>query len=266
LFYFVLPIVGLVVVLDGLVRFGYHVLRRDESGNEWMRAMARVYGGHVILCGLGRVGLRILEQLLQLGEDVVVLEKDPENPNAAFAKKNGIPVLIGSGREEGIFDDLNVAQAKSIILATDDDLANLEMALDARKAKPEICVVMRMFDQELASKIREAFDIHLAFSTASQSAPLFATSSSDPSIINSFYVGSQLLVVANLDVNQQSGLIGKTIREVGTQHRIFFLSHTRGGEETHFPSGDTELQPGDRIVVQSEPKSLKLLHEWNGDQ
>jgi voltage-gated potassium channel len=265
-FYFGLPILGLVVILDGIVRFGYYVLRRDENSAEWVRAMAKAHRDHVILCGLGRVGLRVLEQLIQLGEDVVVLEKDRDNQNLAFARKHGIPVMCGSGREEGILDDLNVSDAKSIILATNDDLANLEMALDARKARPEIRVVLRMFDQELASKIRESFDLQLAFSTAAQAAPLFATSSSDGSITNSFYVDDQLLVVAKLTVNAETRLAGKKIRDLGAKHRLFFLSHQRGETQTHFPLGETELQSGDRITIQTAPDTLKLLHKWNGDR
>jgi Trk K+ transport system NAD-binding subunit len=265
-FYFVLPVLGLVVILDGLARFGYHLLRRDESGHDWVCAMSKTYSGHVVLCGLGRVGRRTLEQLIVLDEDVVVLEKNPHNSNISFAKKHDIPVMIGSARAEGILDDMNVAEAKSIICATDDDLVNLEIALDARKIKPDIRVVLRMFDQEMASKVREAFDIDLSFSTAAQAAPLFATSSSDRSIVNSFYIGEQLLVVARLRVNTVSNLIGQTIREVSGDRHVFFLSHTRGGIENHFPDGDVDFRSGDQLVVQTEPAVLKLLHESNKDE
>ena len=265
-FYFVLPLLGLIVILDGFMRFGYRVLRRSENAAEWVRAMVKTFSDHVILCGLGRVGLRTLEQLIKLGEDVVVLEKNPENPNIAFAERHGVPVVVGGGREEGILDDLNLREAKSIILATDDDLANLEMALDARKVNPGIRVVLRMFDQELAAKLRDAFDLHVAFSTAAQAAPLFATSSSDRSIENSFYVGDRLLIVARLTVTESSQLVGKTIGNLGGDHNLFFLSHARDSEPTLFPRADVTLQPGDTVVVQTEAQTLKLLHDWNGDE
>jgi Trk K+ transport system NAD-binding subunit len=265
LFYFVLPPLGLVVILDGIVRFGYHVLRRTESSVEWVRAMAKTTKNHVILCGMGRVGRRVVEQLIKLGEDVLVLEKNEDCANIGFARRNHIPVLIGNGREEGILEELNIEQAKSIILATDDDLANLEIALDARKTKPGIHVVMRMFDQDLASKIREAFDIQLAFSTAALAAPLFATSSSDRSIVNSFYVEDRLLVVANMVIQAESELAGMKIGDIGAKHRVFVLAHVRGGATTHFPTADFELQPGDEITVQTEPPTLKQLHRWNRD-
>ena len=262
-FYYLLPPLGLVVILDGLVRFGYHILRREEHGREWVSSMAKTYQDHVILCGLGRVGRRVLEQLLVLGEHVVILEKNTNNVNVAFARNNNVPLMFGNGREEGMFDSLNVAQAKSIILATDDDLANLEMALDARLVQPGIRVVMRMFDQELASKIRGAFDLQLAFSTAAQSAPLFATCSSDQSIENAFYVGDQLLVVANLEVLPGSEFADQPISFVGGQENIFVLAHKRSGHVAHFPDSETILRVHDHVTVQTSVETLKTLHGRN---
>lgn len=264
IFYWVLPVLGLVVILDGIIRFSYHILRRGDQAQEWNRAMTRTLQRHVVLCGLGKLGLRVLEQLLHLGEDVSVLEKDPLCPNIAFARKKGIPVLIGSGREDGIFDDLNVAEAKSIIVATNDDLANLEIALDAKRINPEIRVVLRLFDQELASKVRESFGISLAFSTSTLAAPLFATSSSDVSILNSFYIRDKLLVVANLEVKAGAQLVGAKVRDLRTQHRVLVVAHERGEAVNFFPDGDTQLLAGDRISVQTDPQRLQQLHEKNG--
>lgn len=266
IFYFLLPPLGLLVFLDGFLRFGYHILRRDELSKEWVTAVAKTFRNHVILCGLGKVGLRVLEQLLRLGENVVILEKNEECANLAQARKHGVPVMIGNGREAGIFDELNAKAAKSIILCTDDDLANMEMALDARKAKPNIRVVMRLFDQELADKVQDAFDIHLAFSTSEIAAPLFATSSSDRSILNAFYVGEELVTVAKIVVKPDSGLVGRTIADVAHEHQLFVLSLIHDGDETLYPPGDMEFQPWDRCTLQTSTATLKQIHLINRDQ
>lgn len=263
-FYFGLPVVGLAVVLDGVVRFSYYVLRRDETGKEWISAMTKTLSNHVIVFGLGKVGFRVLQQLLRLGEQVVVLERDPQCPNLAFARKHGVPVLIGNGREEGILEELNIAAAKSAIMVTDDDLANLELALDARKARPGIRVVMRMYDQELAKKVHESFDIHLAFSTAELSAPLFATASSDPSIVNAFYVGEQLLVVADITVRTGSKLIGKTVRQLRKDFSALVIAIGRNGKDRLIPDSDSALEAGHEITLQCEPRHLKEIHGLNG--
>jgi Trk K+ transport system NAD-binding subunit len=264
--YWVLPVVGLAVVVDAIVRFSTHFIRRDENQQDWIRAMSKTYSNHVVLCGLGKVGVRVLSELLEMGEEVVVMEKDPQCPNIAFARKRNVPVVIGTGREEGILDDLNVAHAKSIICGTDDDLVNLEIALDARKINPGIRVVMRMFDQELAAKVRDAFDIHLCFSTSAIAAPLFATSSADGTIINAFHVGEKLLAVAEIPITPHSELIGQSVGHLRQAQHIYVVAHRRGGATNYYPESHVELAAGDVVTLQTEPQTLKTVHVLNKDR
>lgn len=261
--YFALPPLGLVVLLDGLVQFGSRVLRRDATGREWNHAMIETLRDHVILCGLGKAGLRTLEVLVRLGEQVCVLEKDAQSPNLAWARQRGVPVLIGSGREAGIFEQLGAVRAKSIILATDDDLANLEMAMDARVLNPRIHVVLRMFDQELAHKIRDSFDIPVAFSTTALAAPLFATASSDPSIVNAFEVGGALLVVARLRIVAGSALVGTSVGELTRPRNLWALSLERADADKFCPDEATVLVADDVLTVQCEHGVLRGLHARN---
>jgi voltage-gated potassium channel len=262
IFYFVLPLVGLLVVLDGLIRFSYYAFRRDEMSPEWVRAMSETMNNHVVLFGLGKVGFRVLQQLLALGENAVVIEKDEHCPNIAFARNHGVPVRIGMGREEGILDDVNIRHAKSLIGATNDDLANLELAIDARKINPKLRIVLRMYDQELAEKIQETMDIHLAFSTAMLSAPLFATASMDPCILNSFYVEDRLLVIARLKV-EDGGLAGMSVGQLVKAHQLVVVTYRRGEGTVFHPPTDVEIMTGDVITVECEPGTLKTLHGLN---
>src|SRR5690606_19286505 len=101
--------------------------------------------------------------------------------------------------------------------------------------------------------------------TSELAAPLFATSSSDQSIINSFYVNGRLLIVAGLVINPESKLVGMPVRELGQGHHVFVLTHVRGGESNFFPPGDLVFQAGDRITVQTQPQVLKELHRLNRD-
>jgi voltage-gated potassium channel len=261
--YYLLPLIGLVVVLDGLLRFSYYAIRRDENSPEWVRAMSDTMSNHVVLFGLGKVGFRVLEQLLALGEHVVIIEKDPQCPNIAYANKHGIPVRIGSGREDGILDDVNIKDAKSLICATNDDLANLELAIDARKIRPKLRIVLRMYDQELAEKIRDTMDIQLAFSTAMLAAPLFATASADPAILNSFYVENRLLVIARLHVCENSELIGKTVGQLVKTHQLVVVTYKRGEGTIFHPPTDTVIEARDAITIECEPQTLKTLHSLN---
>lgn len=264
-FYFALPPLGLVLVLDGFVRFAYTAIRRDETSPEWVRAMSDTYENHIVLFGLGKVGFRVLEQLILLGERVVVIEKDPQCPNFAYTKNHLIPTRIGSGREEGLLEDVNIAKAKSLICATNDDLANLEIAIDARKINEKLRVVLRLFDQELAEKIKGALGFEHAFSTAMIAAPLFATASTDPSILNSFYIEGRLLVIARIEVNEGSELESLSVGDISRSHQMVVVTYTRHGNTVFHPPLDVELEPGDLLRIECDPQTLKEIHRLNHD-
>lgn len=263
LFYFLLPIVGVVVVVDGIVRVSTYLMRRDANSLEWKLAMTKTFEDHVILMGLGKVGLRTLEELLRLDELVVVLEKDESSPNVEIARSKGVPVIFGSGRTPGVMQQLNVARAKSVVCATDDDLANLEVALDARRLRPDIRIVLRMFDKELAEKIRESMGLEAAFSTSQVAAPLFATAASDRSIISSFYVGSRLIVVARSTVVSGAPLATMTVGELEAELGVHVLEHERDGHETFDPRPELALAAGDLLTVQGRPGVLPRFHALN---
>jgi Trk K+ transport system NAD-binding subunit len=262
-YYFVIPLVGFVVVLDGILRVSYTLLRRDQNSREWTTAMVKTYSDHVILVGLGKVGLRILEELLALGELVVVLEKEVTCPNLAFARSRGVPVLTGSVRTPAILADLGIERAKSVVCASDDDLANLEIAIDSRKLRPDIRIVLRMFDKELAVRIRESMNIHAAFSTTQTAAPLFATAASDRSIVSAFYVGQRLLVVARFEVLPGTPLSSMSIGQLGESHPVHVLEHERGTTECYHPEVSLALLAGDVVTLQSDPDVLREIHALN---
>src|SRR5207302_2947796 len=120
----------------------------------------------------------------------------------------GVPVLMEDVRAAGALARANVQKARSIVCATDDDLANLNVALDARKLRPGIRVVMRLFDDDLVEKTRSSFDAQ-AFSTSALAAPALAMAALDPSIKNSFEVGGRLMVIAEVTV--QANICGRSV-------------------------------------------------------
>lgn len=264
LLYVVLPVLGLAVILDAIVRYSVHLTRLDPTRREWAVAITEQMENHVILCGLGRGGFRVLQELIKLGEDVVVVERKDDCPYVTFARRYEIPVFLHPLPDDALLGELGVERAKSIIVCTSDDLANLETALDARRANKKIRIVLRMYDQDLAAKVSESFGIDAAFSRSELSAPVFASSSSDESIQNAFYVGGRLLVVAEIRVRQGSDLSGKTVTELRKGHKVHVLAHGQKRTGGFWPAENATLTEGDYITVQTEPEALKRLHELNG--
>lgn len=253
----VIPPLGLAVVVDGILRFGLLAMQRQRDDKEWIAVITKMYEDHVVVCGGGRVGYRVAMQVADLGLDVVVVEKNEDAGFVALLRDRDIPVLIGDIRAGHALERTNIARARAIVCATNDDLANLNVALDARKLNPGIHVVMRLFDDDLAEKMRETLQAD-AMSTSAVAAPTLALAAIDRRIDHSFRVGEHLMVVSEFVVG--AALAGTSVGELQERHGGHALS-IRGehGPAVLHPSPQRNLVVGDVLIVQATfPEYLAL--------
>ena len=258
--FFLVPVLGLTVIIEGIVDFALTLRDRQRFERSWCMAMASTLSNHIVLVGFGRLGFRTFLLLRKLGEQVVVIERDATSEFLDEIRRDGSPLLLGDARREAILDDANIAKARSIILATNDDLANLEIALDARRACPKIRVVLRMFDQNMADKIRDGFNIHIAMSQASISAPSFAMSAIKPSIVNTIVVNGELVVMQRWFVRESGPLCGKTVGDVLVDFGFSVVEQRpQGGAARLFPPPSVRLEAGNELFVQGPYGALQEL-------
>jgi voltage-gated potassium channel len=260
LVYFIYPLLGLLVVADTVVRVALLLFSRQENQKEWTKVLASTYRDHIILCGLGRVGYRILERLIGWHLDVVVIEKDSSSPFVQRVQGLKVPLLLLDARNEESLVVAGIAHAHTLIIATNDDLGNVEIALDGRRLNPEVRVVLRMFDDTIASKLADAFKLDVAFSSAAVAAPLVAASVLDLEIVGSFALEGRELFTAKVHVPPGSPLIGKTLDQVAAEHRLMILSRKpQGGTMQFNPTGGDTIRAEDCIVIHGELAELRAF-------
>jgi len=261
--YYLIPILGLAAVVDGVLRFGVALVSKRDRGQKWQVAMASTYDNHVIVCGIGRVGYRVILELLKYGRDVVALESDPDGRFVEKAKGLGIPVIIADARRSANLIQAGVERANAIIPCTDDELSNLDIALDAREINPHIKVVMRMFDADLARRVEKGFGIHTAFSTSALAAPIFAAASMRFSVKHSFYLGDTLLNLSEVHVRSDSELVGWSLERLEADLRLRVVCHQVGDCPDLNPDSHVKLEPGDEVLVMATLDSLERLNDLN---
>jgi voltage-gated potassium channel Kch len=262
--FFLMPILGLTVIIEGIIDFALMLRDRRRYERSWCTMLASSFSDHIVLVGFGKLGYRAFLVLRKLGEAVVVIERDPNCQFLDELRRDGNPLLIGDARRDALLLEANTAKARSIILATDDDLANLEIALDAQRMNPNIRVVVRMFDQTIADKMSAGFNIDMAMSPSAISAPTFATSAVAPAIVGSFIVGDQLVAMQRWLIRRNGLMVGLTVGEVTARFGFGVVEQRLpNGQPRLFPTPDTRLEPGDGIVLQGPLHALKDL--WNRD-
>ena len=254
------PLLGFALIGEGVVRFALLMLSKRHGEKEWMKVMASTYRDHVILCGLGKLGIRVLEHLVASGIPVVVLERDPENRFLERAKGLGAPVLMRDMKEDQSLIDAQIHHARAVIIATNDDMANLEVALDARRLNPKIRVVMRLFDQQIAAKISGALMVDAAFSSSALAAPIVAALSMETKILSSAIIHGVPHVTCELTIDRDSDLAGKSVAELERRHPVRFVSRTAAESKRHsIPTPDIVLRAGDVVVIHAPTAHLSSL-------
>ncbi|HEB72903.1 MAG TPA: hypothetical protein ENI77_09815 [Nitrospirae bacterium] len=220
---------------------------------------------HFVLCGLGKIGIQVLKQLTLFDKDVIVVEKNKSNPLLQTAHDMGVTKVIGDIRMEETLEKAFIHDAQCLIAVSDDDLANLEAALNARKAKKDIHIVLRVLDHNLAEKIQTGFGIESSFSPSALAAPAFAMAAIDRSVIGSFYVGEDLMLNMELIIKKGAELDGMTtvdLEKVGDMSILAYEDVATGKRMLHI-SESIVLKAGDKLVLSTVPSLRHRIHEIN---
>ncbi len=260
LLYFVVPIVGLTALANGVLRFSVMLFNKQARKEAWQVALASTYRNHVVVCGLGKVGYRVVRQLLDFGEEVVGVERDADGMFVNLLRQMDVPVIIADARQRLTLTQAGVERASALVACTEHDLTNLDIALDARDLNPKVKVVMRMFDADLAKKIERGFGIHTAFSVSALAAPAFAAAATRANVSYSFYMDNVLLNVSQVTIERGSPLVGKTLAQVERELELTIVQYKSASKMDLHPDPNIVIEGDDRIAVFAELATLGKLN------
>ncbi len=127
---------------------------------------AHTQRGHVILCGVGRLGRLVGESLLERGERVLLVEQNENSEAVSHLRSLGADAYFGDARSPRVLQDAGVLRAKALYSLTANDFVNLEVGLNARSFDPRLRLILRMYDESMSRRIKDQLDIHLSFSVS----------------------------------------------------------------------------------------------------
>lgn len=109
------------------------------------------------------------------GIAVIAVEFDEDGELLGRARRLGLPVLIGRGSDPDLVERLSLARARALAAVTSNDLENIAVAMAARSAHPDIRVVMRVGNGEIANDTRSLLPLGLVRDVHRIAAALFAS-------------------------------------------------------------------------------------------
>lgn len=204
---------------------------------------------HVVVLGLGSVGYRTVQHLLDAGVEVAAAESQASGRFVAVARRQGVPVLIADAHTLDSLRALSVQHARAVVAATDDDLANLEAALAARELNPDARVITRLFDPELADLAQQQLHITACQSVSALATPAFVAAALGEGVLSTIERGPQLWLLAEASVQPRSRADGMAmdVLEGGRDLRVLAVRDDHA--ERWRPACPARLHAGHRVLV-----------------
>jgi Trk K+ transport system NAD-binding subunit len=254
----ILRIVGAALVAAFTAIVTNYLLRARLGGALEVRRIPD--SGHIVVCGLGNIGFRVVEEFVRESERVVVIEQARDSRFVATARRLGVPVLIGDATVSQVLRQANVGQSRAVIATTSDDLVNLEVALMVRELNPTKRVVLHLSDPNLAQMLREAANVRLALSIPTLAAPTFVAALFGDRVQNVFMVDGRLLAAFEVVIPTfDPCLAGRSVHAVAVDYGFVPVAVIDAHGVLQKDLVQACLAPGCRLIAISKLPDLERL-------
>ncbi len=220
---------------------------------------------HFILCGYGRIGSLIADELRQQDVPFVVVEKDPERVTRLVER--GWVAVAADASHEDVLVRVGIHRARGLIAAVGTDAENVYAVLTARVVRPDLFIIARVEADDAEHKLRRA-GADRVISPYHIGASHMAQTALRPAVVDFVQLATSSghldLSMEQVRIQDGSGLIGQTILDAGIRQRfgVIVVAIRRADGTMDFnPSPDATIRAGDEMVVLGRPESVKALGE-----
>ena len=236
---------------------------RDLLGRRAMKRTISALEDHVVLCGYGRFGRVVAEELGRLGIPLVAIDSDPARQPALEA--SGHPFLIGSALDDPVLAEAGTARARAIVTATGSDADNVFIALSARELNPRIAVHARG-ESDAGIRRLQLVGAAQVVSPYHLGGQRIAHAIAQPSVVD--FITLAALADARAEISLEEVVVGAKSALEGCRLRdlpargmhLNVVAIKREGEATRFqPGADDALAAGDRVVVVGDGENLRRI-------
>jgi Trk K+ transport system NAD-binding subunit len=212
---------------------------------------ARHMRDHIVVVGLGSVGIRVVSDLAAAGYDVLVIEQDENNRFLATAAELDVPVIFGDPTMRQTLESARVERARGVAVVTSDDMRNIEtgiVLLEILGSDTKTPIVMRVQGRALGTAVNQRFGFENVRSIVDLAAPWFIGAAMGLQVLGTFWVGQRSFMVGGMLVAAGSALDGRRMVDMSTQTRVIAIIRPEGPVRLR-PRRDARLEAGDTVYL-----------------
>lgn len=271
-----LMLIGVTTVFVCIAILGETLLRlemTDYFGRRRRDRMLKDTSGHYIVCGAGRVGRSVIQELLRSESTVVLIDNQVER--ARWATDKGVITLVGDATKDEVLRQARVETAKGLVAAISSDALNVYVALSAKVLNPQLLIAARASDDQAEEKLRRA-GATTVFTPYSFIGHRLAQSLLRPHVTSFMDIASAFRQPSDLDleieqvpIGPSSPLVSHTLEELrlGNKYGVIVLAvRHKSGVMQFNPAADLPIQSGDVLIAMGERSKLKWLDQEIGKE
>ncbi len=226
-----------------------------------MKKMIKTTSDHIVVCGFGRIGRTICEELAESSVPCVVIDRDEDRIAEAVA--SGYLAIIGDTTNEQILRDAGLERARGIVCVTSSDAENVFITLTARELNPDIMIASRANAESSARRMEHAGAslVVSPFLTAGVDLARAIVKPHLAELLRNSQRSDGDFALSEVRVESGSKLEGQTPRSYGQEEDcISFIAIKREGEGTIYrPGGQETFRPHDIIIAAGVPDALARM-------
>ncbi len=264
------------VIIVGFILAGYTVSQITENFLEGVvtfdrrrKKMIKLISDlndHFIICGYGRIGKIIVEELVSSGKEVVIIENNKEFFDDLLSSEKLF--LIGDATDDEVLMEAGVERAKGLIAALPKDADNLFVTLTAKQLNNHLNIISRSSNERTERKLLRA-GANKVFSPYTIGAKRMAKAILKPNVLDfidfTFHsAGNEDIVIEEITLPENSKLINKTLAESGIRknyNAIVVAVKDMFGKMVFNPSFDYVINKNDTLILISKYIDFKKLKE-----
>ncbi len=238
------------------------------------RRMSRQIEGlesHVIVCGAGRTGRRVVEELERSGAPWVVIERDEDElETLAQSYPDGL-WIEGDATRDDTLTEAGLDRARGLVSCLTADTDNLFVCLSARDLRPDVPIVARASEAETTDKLYRAGATHVVTPILSGGTRM-ASVLLRPSVVSFLDIATRSsdMSLRMEQMQATSGrVVGRTLAEakIPQETGLIVIAVRKDGEGDGFqfnPAADTRIEQGDDLIVLGTDEQIVELRNYLG--
>ena len=231
------------MIVEGQVRiiFGRRQLQRKIAS----------LSGHVIVCGYGRMGGMVADELTTAGKQVVIIDNDDIRTQAAEAA--GLLYVLGNAETDDVLIAAGVARADVVVTTLATDAENVFVALSVREINPDLRIIAVAREISTQDKLIKA-GANRVVCAHTLGASRMAAVVLRPAVVDFVEMAGQggEIEMDQVKLTAGSRLVGKSLEELELPHRVgvhVCAVQRSSGEPVYQPAPEFVLAAGDTLVL-----------------